>query len=104
MGSEMCIRDSSNGEEELAVVRYNSDGTVDSSFGTDGVTLTDVAGVREDDQGHAIAVQADGKILLGGASDTDNGTFFGGGFEFALLRTKQRRRLLPCGGVGTTSV
>ncbi len=76
----------SNGEEELAVVRYNSDGTVDSSFGTDGVTLTDVAGVREDDQGHAIAVQADGKILLGGASDTDNGTFFGGGFEFALLR------------------
>ncbi|MFK7821906.1 MAG: Calx-beta domain-containing protein [Planctomycetaceae bacterium] len=74
------------GDEEFAIARYNADGTLDTSFGTNGGTQTDVAGEFEDDEGHAIAVQPDGRILLGGGADTDNGSFFGGGFKFALLR------------------
>ena len=51
---------------QIAVVRYNADGTLDTSFGTDGKVfkrLTDFG-----DHANDVAVQPDGKIVVGGFS------------------------------------
>jgi uncharacterized delta-60 repeat protein len=50
---------------DFAVARYNSDGTPDTSFDGDGKVTTDVDGT---DQGWAVDVQSDGKIVAGGNS------------------------------------
>ena len=49
---------------KVAVVRYNTDGTVDTTFGTDGKVLAAVA--DEDNDARAIAIQTDGKIVVAG--------------------------------------
>ncbi|MEO8587770.1 MAG: T9SS type A sorting domain-containing protein [Flavobacteriales bacterium] len=50
----------------FGLVRYNTDGTLDASFGTNGKVTTLVGGGPS--QSRAIAVQADGKILMTGWS------------------------------------
>jgi uncharacterized delta-60 repeat protein len=52
---------------DFSIVRYNPDGTLDLSFGSGGKVLTDIAS-NSVDTVSAITVQADGKILLSGAS------------------------------------
>jgi len=54
-----------NGERKaLLLVRYHPDGTLDNSFGTNGiVTFNKKIG---DDEGYSIAVQSDGKIVVAG--------------------------------------
>ncbi len=47
------------------LVRYNSDGTIDKSFGNEGVVVTDFGGPIDDLYG--VAVQKDGKILTAGS-------------------------------------
>ena len=49
---------------DIALVRYNADGSLDATFGTGGKAITDVAG-RADDALDA-ARQPDGKIVVGG--------------------------------------
>src|ERR1035437_4224281 len=54
---------SSNGNNnDIAVVRYNSDGTLDSGFGTGGKVTTVIGG--SDDAGYSVAIQSDGKIVV----------------------------------------
>jgi uncharacterized delta-60 repeat protein len=50
---------------QFALVRYNADGTLDTSFGTDGRVTTDFGGL---DEAHAVVVQPDGKILAAGST------------------------------------
>jgi uncharacterized delta-60 repeat protein len=50
---------------DFAVVRYNPDGSIDTSFDGDGKVLTPVG--NSEDFAYAIAVQPDGKILVAGA-------------------------------------
>ncbi len=64
---------------DFLVARFNSDGTLDGSFGTAGRVTTDFAG--NSDTGQAIAIQADGKILLAGRA-FQSGTFT----DFAVAR------------------
>jgi uncharacterized delta-60 repeat protein len=52
-----------NNGNEFALVRYNSDGSLDSAFGGGGVALSDVGGSGLDYAG-SLAVQKDGRILL----------------------------------------
>jgi len=54
----------------LALLRYNLDGTLDASFDTDGmVTISfNVSSQSSSTSNYSIAVQADGKILVGGDS------------------------------------
>ena len=52
-----------NDKPYFILARYNSDGTLDNSFGTGGIVIG-IAG-----KGHSMALQSDGKILLGGALD-----------------------------------
>src|SRR6185369_13906608 len=53
----------------IATVRVNPDGSLDTTFDGDGIAITDF-GVGE--EGHAVALQQDGKIVVAG--DTLNGT------------------------------
>jgi uncharacterized delta-60 repeat protein len=62
---------------DFAVVRYNSNGTLDTSFGTGGKVITDF-GVSA--QVASAAVQPDGKILVGGFANLN------GGYNFELVR------------------
>ncbi|MEA5604707.1 DUF4347 domain-containing protein, partial [Nostoc sp. UHCC 0252] len=52
----------------FAVVRYNSEGTLDTSFGSTGKVITDLGST---DFGYSIALQADGKILVAGRRGSD---------------------------------
>ena len=66
-----------SGNNDVALVRLNVDGSLDTTFnGTGGVT-TDLGGTS--DRAQAVAVQKDGRIVVGGRSGL-------GGFDFALLR------------------
>ena len=67
-----------NGTNDFALVRYNSDGSLDTSFGGNGLVTTDFIG--KDNNASSVMVQNDGKILLAGDS-TVNGTQ-----DFALVR------------------
>lgn len=60
----------------LAVARYNTDGSLDASFGTNGKLMAN-AGIGNV---QSVAVQADGKILIAGSSYTS------GGYEFTIQR------------------
>jgi uncharacterized delta-60 repeat protein len=67
--------------DSTAVVRYNADGTLDTTFGNGGIVLTDIApGLQEG--ARDVKVQADGKIVTAGIV----GATSGGGFEYALAR------------------
>ncbi len=55
------------GSRNYAVVRLNTDGSLDTNFGTNGISITDVTG--GDDFPQALLALADDKILLIGGSD-----------------------------------
>ncbi|MCZ6691069.1 MAG: hypothetical protein O7H41_15885 [Planctomycetota bacterium] len=64
---------SSNGvRSDMALWRYTSGGALDSTFGTGGVAVHfNAAGGAGHDSGNAIAVDALGRILVAGSSDSD---------------------------------
>ncbi|WP_291116837.1 T9SS type A sorting domain-containing protein [Flavobacterium sp. UBA6135] len=53
---------------DFACVRYNIDGSLDTSFGTNGIVTNDIQ-IGSDDEAFSVAIQADGKIVLAGYSD-----------------------------------
>jgi uncharacterized delta-60 repeat protein len=53
---------------DLALIRYKSNGKPDSSFGVNGKVTTDF-GSFSYDIGYSVAIQADGKIVVGGLTD-----------------------------------
>lgn len=74
--------------EDFAVARLNTDGSLDSGFGTGGQTVIDfgapLGGI--DDVATALALQTDGMLVVAGY--TRGGDFgLGGGFELARLQT-----------------
>jgi uncharacterized delta-60 repeat protein len=72
-----------NGGYNFELVRYNSDGTLDASFGTGGKVTTDF-GLRDQGfsfaQGNSVLLQHDGKIVLAGVA------FMSSAYNFALAR------------------
>ena len=67
------------GPADFAVARYNTDGSPDDNFGVKGKTTTDFYGNL--DQANAVAIQADGRIVVAGISG-----FNGLNGNFALAR------------------
>jgi uncharacterized delta-60 repeat protein len=64
---KIVVAGSSSGGTDVAVVRYDTDGTLDTSFGGgDGIVVTDVNG---DDAAYSVAIQDDQKIVVGGTTD-----------------------------------
>jgi uncharacterized delta-60 repeat protein len=85
---ERIVAGGFNGDD-IAVVRYLLDGSLDPSFGAGGKVWTDLGGSwdRADgthlgggDDAHAVALQPDGKIVAAGSSDAK------GDLDFALAR------------------
>lgn len=58
----------------FALARYNTDGTLDTNFGTGGKVTTAVGAV--DDRASAVAIQTDGKIVTAGYSNTGTADIF----------------------------
>ena len=67
--------------DDFGVCRYNTDGSLDSNFGIEGRITTDFFGFRE--FARSVAIQNDGKILVGGSCKTSGSDQF---FDFALAR------------------
>ena len=64
---------------DIILNRYNADGSPDTTFGGgDGIVTTPIGSGSE--QGYSVAVQSDGRIIVGG--QTHNGT----NIDFALTR------------------
>ncbi len=53
--------------------RFNTDGSLDTGFGTNGVTIVDFSGVRN--WGYAVAIQGDGKIIIAGSVETTTSNY-----------------------------
>lgn len=70
---------SNSGNTAIALVRYNTDGSLDTSFGGTGKITTVIAGI--DDAAESVALQSDGKIVVAGFSSNSPGSY-----QFALAR------------------
>ena len=57
---------------DLALARYNSDGSLDPSFGADGKVTTQTSGMNAN--GFDVAIQSDNKIVVGGAANNSDST------------------------------
>ena len=64
------------GDTDFALVRYNTDGTLDTTFGSDGKVTTAIGSGL--DSARSVAIQSDGKIVAAGSRDSNN--------DFALAR------------------
>jgi uncharacterized delta-60 repeat protein len=60
----------SGGSRDFALARYRPNGTLDTTFGDHGEVLTNVGGSGSDDVANAIVLQANGKVVAGGSSDS----------------------------------
>ncbi len=63
-----------SGNYEFALVRYNSDGSLDTSFGSSGKVTTSIG--DGDDFANAVAIQTDGKIVAAGVAKSGNQNSF----------------------------
>jgi uncharacterized delta-60 repeat protein len=63
---------------DFAVVRYNTNGSLDTSFDTDGKVTTDFG--ASSDYAESVALQSDGKIVVAGTS------YNGSNYDFAVVR------------------
>ncbi len=71
--------DNANYYSDIALVRYNSNGSLDSTFDTDGIVTTPIGILREG--ANSVAIQSDGKIVVAGNTQTGPNTYV-----FALAR------------------
>ena len=71
--------DSGSENYDFAIVRYNIDGSLDTTFGGDGIVVTPISTGK--DEARAVAIQANGQIVVAGAAA--NGT---AGTDFVVAR------------------
>ncbi len=70
-GKIIIAGQASNGNLDFGIVRYNTNGTLDTTFGTGGRATVDFG--SSSDQAYAVAVQSDGRIVITGFTNV-NGT------------------------------
>jgi len=93
-GKLIAAGSSINGtNDDFALVRYNTNGTLDNTFGTGGIVTTNFAG-NSFDYIEAVALQPDGKIVAAGS------LFNGSSFLFALARYNTNGTLDDTFGIG----
>jgi uncharacterized delta-60 repeat protein len=83
-----------SGGRDFALARYNSNGTLDATFGTGGMATTDFA--SPNDLASSVAVQPDGRIVVAGAA----GPYTNRRFDFALARYNSNGTLDASFGTG----
>ncbi|MEI7696295.1 MAG: delta-60 repeat domain-containing protein, partial [Chlorobium sp.] len=67
-GKILVVGYSLNRTNNISIARYNSDGSLDNTFSGDGKIMVDYGG---NEQGYAVTVDPDGKILVSGHSDSN---------------------------------
>ena len=82
-----------SGNDEFGLARYNTNGSLDTSFNGSGKVTTDIAGGS--DEAFAVAVQPDGKIVAAGTA------VISGNNDFDVARYKvccvsSRWSSIPC--------
>ena len=70
-----------NSNSDFALARYNSDGSIDNTFGNNGVIVTDLG--SNYDAASDMAVQSDGMYVVIGS------TYLSGNYDFAVVRYLQ---------------
>jgi uncharacterized delta-60 repeat protein len=84
--------DRGGSSRDFALARYTANGRLDPSFGNGGKVLTDF-GSSSDDTPFALAIQANGKLVVAGRSNAR------GNMDFALARYNQDGSLDPSFGL-----
>jgi uncharacterized delta-60 repeat protein len=72
---------------DFSVVRYNSDGSLDTSFNSTGMATVDIGGGW--DLGSSVAIQSNGKIVVGGNSWNSSTN----SYDFAVVRFDEQGKL-----------
>jgi uncharacterized delta-60 repeat protein len=88
-----------NGNKDIAIVRYNSEGGLDTTFGSGGITCIDIHGGN--DQPTGLAVDSSNRIVVAGYS------LNGANYDITLLRYDVDGYLdtgFGAGGVVTTAI
>jgi uncharacterized delta-60 repeat protein len=88
----------------FAVARYNTDGSLDLAFGTNGTTITSVGPTPEFSTAYALLRQPDGKLVVAGSTGIADSNV---NQDFALARYTPNGSLDPSfgsGGIVTTAV
>ena len=80
-GKILAAGSSGNGMDDFALARYNTNGSLDTSFGQKGIVITDFGPYR--DRAHALVLQKDGKIIAGGFCNGASDLLWA---DFALAR------------------
>ena len=83
-----------NGLEDIALARFNSDGTLDATFGNGGKATLDIGGSHDFASG--LIQQADGKLVIAG------GTISGSQYRFVFARFNADGTLDATFGTGGT--
>ncbi len=78
---------------KFAIARYNTDGSLDTSFGSGGKLTTQISGTSND-EAYAVAIQSDGKIVAAGRS------FNGANYDFAIIKYNTNGSLDTAFGTG----
>lgn len=92
-GKIVVAGDTNDGSNnDFALARYNTDGSLDTSFGTGGKIITPIGSGT--DAAFAVAIQSDGKIVLAGYAHN------GANYDFALARYNTDGTLDPAFGTG----
>jgi len=97
------------GNANFVVARYTADGRPDSSWGPNGIVITDLGG--SDEAANAVLIQPDGKIVVGGEGNAGTPTFrrltllrfFGDTFAPSAASVSVGGRVLAPNGLGISS-
>ena len=81
---------------EFSLVRYTKSGALDRGFGTGGEVLTGLGSNGSDGDAYAVAIQPDGKIVIGGTGQGGGSV----GYDFAVLRYTKTGALDTTFGAG----
>lgn len=86
----------------FALARYNPDGSLDNSFGSGGIVITDIGPAYVYAQAHALTIQPDGRLVAAGSARMSDGVT-----QFALVRYNLDGSLdssFGSGGISTTRI
>jgi len=94
-----------SGMGDFALARYNTNGTLDTSFDDDGKVITNISNAGNDDEAFGVAIQGDGKIVAAGYATNLVGAFLSS--DFALARYNSNGSLdatFGNGGIISTNI
>ena len=87
----------------FGIVRYNSNGSLDGTFGTRGVAITDFGATANDSGAFALAVQSNGDIVAAGAAGVSSSATFTSS-SFGLSRYTSAGKLDTTFGTGGITI